>query len=497
MDSIIDAINNVLWSMPVVYLILAFGLLFSVLTRFCQLRLLPEMLTLMKENHGSAAGVSPFQSLCIAIGNRVGTGNIAGVITAIAFGGPGSVFWMWVVAFIGAASAFIESTLAQIYKVEHQGQYRGGPAFYIDKGIGSKWFARFFAVAAIISLAILLPQIQASTSAMAVESAFGINTHITGAIYTLLFGLVILGGIKGVAKASEVLVPIMAVGYLAIAFIVIIVNIQALPSVIKLIVSSAFSLDATFGGIVGSAIVWGVKRGIFSNEAGMGTASHCAGAAEASHPVQQGLLQSFSVYIDTLLVCSATAFLILTTDLYNVFAPNGDYLVQHIVNVDTGPIFAQKAVDSIFPGFGSIFIAFSLLFFTFTSIIAYFYIAETNLAYLTKGKTFNLGAKILKGLMIISTFYGATIPASKAWAISDLGIGVMVWINFIAILILVKPALIALKDYERQRKQGTALIFNPQRLGIKNADYWEQQHKEQNVKTTAEVEENGTRYYMV
>ncbi len=481
MDSIISALNGILWAPPIVYLILAFGLLFSILTRFCQIRLFKDMFKLMKENNGSIEGVSSFQALWISVGSRVGTGNIAGVITAIALGGPGAVFWMWVVAFIGSASAFIESTLSQIYKVKHLGQYRGGPAFYIEKGIGSKWFARLFAVAAIVALAILLPQIQSSTSAMAVENAFGINPYVTGVIYSILLGFVILGGVKRIAKTSQVVVPFMAFGYIVVTLVVLIINIQAFPGVIKLIFSSAFSLNSTFGGIVGSAISWGVKRGIYSNEAGMGTAAHHAGAAEVSHPVKQGLIQSFSVYIDTLLVCTGTAFLVLSTGMYNIFAEDGSFIINNLKNVEMGPGYAQSAIDSVFPGLGTVFLAISLLFFTFTSVIAFFYIAETNFAYLFRGKKFNSGVKILKGVIIISTFYGSTITASKAWAIGDVGMGLIIWINFIAILMLAKPAIIALKDYENQRKQGVNPIFNPVALGIKNADYWEEKVRDQKV----------------
>ncbi|MFM2480926.1 alanine/glycine:cation symporter family protein [Celerinatantimonas sp. YJH-8] len=472
MDTIISSLNGILWAPPIVYLILAFGLLFSILTKFCQIRLFKEMFKLIKESDASKAGVSPFQALWISVGSRVGTGNIAGVITAIALGGPGAVFWMWVVAFIGAASAFIESTLSQIYKVKHAGQYRGGPAFYIEKGIGSKWFARLFAVAAIIALAILLPQIQSSTSAIAVESAFGVNPYLTGGIYALLLGFVILGGVKRIAKTSQVIVPFMAFGYIAITLTVLAVNYDAIPSVLQLIFSSAFGLDSTFGGIIGSAIAWGVKRGIYSNEAGMGTAAHHAGAAEVSHPVKQGLIQAFSVYIDTLLVCSGTAFLVLSTGMYNIFAKDGSYLVNHVPDVKMGPAYAQSAIDSVYPGFGSAFLAISLLFFTFTSVIAFFYIAETNLAFLIRDQKFSLGNKILKVVIIVSTFYGATISTSEAWAIGDVGMGLIIWINFIAILILAKPAVIALKDYESQRKQGLNPVFHPSKLGIKNADCW-------------------------
>ena len=388
---------------------------------------------------------------------------------------------MWMIAFIGASSAFVESTLAQIYKVKKDGVYRGGPAYYIEKGIGWKWFAVLFAGAAIIAMAILMPGVQSNAIAGSFKEAFNIPTYITGALIVLLLGFIILGGIKRIAQTAQLIVPFMAIGYILVSLIVIAFNITEVPGVISLIVTSAFGADSVFGGLLGSAIAWGVKRGVYSNEAGQGTGAHPAAAAEVSHPAKQGLVQAFSVYIDTLFVCSATAFMILFTGMYNVTAEDEQSLIVNNLG-DTAEInesrpFTQMAVDQVLPGFGSGFVAVSLFFFAFTTIMAYYYIAETNIAYLLKQRKGKIPIFILKIVILAATFYGSIKTANMAWALGDIGLGIMVWLNIIAIVILAKPALVALKDYERQKKEGKDPVFNPKELGIKNADYWEQEDK--------------------
>ncbi|MGM0875970.1 MAG: alanine/glycine:cation symporter family protein [Bacillota bacterium] len=477
MEQFVTSLNGILWSTPVIYILLGVGLLFSILTRFLQVRHVKEMVTLMFQGKSSEAGVSSFQALSIALSGRVGTGNIAGVATAIAFGGPGAVFWMWTIAFIGASSAFIESTLAQIYKVKQDGQYRGGPAYYIEKGIGWKWFAVLFAFAALIAMAILMPGVQSNSIALGVENAFGVPKYITGMAIVLLLAFIIFGGVKRIANAAQIIVPFMALGYIILSVVIVLMNIQELPRVISLIFRSAFALDSAFGGLIGMAISWGVKRGVYSNEAGQGTGAHPAAAAEVSHPAKQGLVQAFSVYIDTLFVCSATAFMILFTGMYNTEAPDGSFIVNNLEGVEAGPGYTQAAIDSLLPGFGAGFVAVALFFFAFTTIMAYYYIAETNIAYLIRGKNSKLPMFILKFVILAATFYGAVKTASLAWALGDVGLGIMVWLNVIAILLLAKPALLALKDYEQQKKQGIDPVFNPKSLGIKNADFWETEYK--------------------
>ncbi|WP_019243899.1 MULTISPECIES: alanine/glycine:cation symporter family protein [Bacillus] len=477
MENFAVHMNEILWHKYFIYTILGVGLLFSLLTRFLQIRHIKEMFTLMFKGKSSDAGVSSFQALSIALAGRVGTGNIAGVATAIAFGGPGAVFWMWVIAFIGSSSAFIESTLAQIYKVKQDGQYRGGPAYYIEKGIGIKWFAYLFAIAALIAMAILMPGVQSNAIASSIDNAFDVNPTITGILVAALLAFIIFGGVKRIAHVAQLIVPFMALAYILLSIVIIVMNISEVPAVFALIFKSAFALDSAFGGIVGMAIAWGVKRGIYSNEAGQGTGAHPAAAAEVSHPVKQGLVQAASVYIDTLLVCSATAFIILFTGMYNTQAPDETYIVQNVGDVEPGPAYTQSAIDTVIPGYGSAFVAIALFFFAFTTIMAYYYIAETNVAYLTRGKKNGLAMLVLKFVIIGATFYGSVKTAEAAWALGDTGLGLMVWLNVLAILILVKPALIALKDYERQKKQGLDPVFNPKALGIKNADFWENEYQ--------------------
>lgn len=495
LENFVAVANSIIWSDVLIYLLLLVGIYFSLRMRFFQVRLFKEMIRLMFQSKGSLAGISSFQALAVSLSGRVGTGNIAGVATAIFLGGPGAVFWMWLVAFLGAGSAFVESTLAQIYKRNERGQYRGGPAFYIESGIKNKSigkiYAIVFALATILATGFLLPGVQANSIASAVNNAFALSHMWTGIILAVLLGLIIFGGIKTIARVAEYVVPFMAVAYVLMAIIVVIINITEIPTVLNLIFSSAFGMNATFGGIVGAMISMGVKRGVYSNEAGQGTGPHPAAAAEVSHPVNQGLVQAFSVYIDTLFVCSATAFMILSTGMYNVkgdgdelIVNNGVYYIQDgVQHVDGSAMYTQAAVDKAFSGqeefdinyigVGSYTVAIALFFFAFTTLMAYYYIAETNVAYLTHRRGGPLLMFILKVGMLIAVYVGCVKTARLAWDLGDLGVGLMAWLNIIAILILQKPAIDALKDYEKQKKERQEPVFDPKTLNIKNADFWE------------------------
>lgn len=478
MESIIIAINDIVWSDALIVLCLGAGIYFSVVTRFLQIRYLKEMVRLLFDGSSSANGVSSFQAFTIAIAGRVGTGNIAGVATAIAMGGPGAIFWMWIIAFLGASSAFIEATLGQIFKQVNNDQYRGGPAYYIEKGLGIKWYAILFAFATMISTALFLPGVQSNSIATSINSAFNIPVGITGAVVTVFLALVIFGGVKRIGKVAEIVIPIMAGAYVLMSVIIIILNLSEVPEVFGLIFRSAFGFEPAFSGIIGMAISWGVKRGIYSNEAGQGTAPHAASAAEVSHPAKQGLVQAFSVYVDTLFVCTATALMILFTGQYNVSNATGGFIVENLPGTPFGPEYTQFAIDTHFPSFGSGFVAIALLFFAFTTIMAYYYIAETNLSYLNKEgiQTWKLWG--LRALILFATFYGSIKTAEMAWTMGDIGVGIMAWLNVIAIILLRKPAMLALKDYQSQKKQGKDPVFNPKKLGIKNADFWETRLKD-------------------
>ncbi|MED3622855.1 alanine:cation symporter family protein [Bacillus thermocopriae] len=472
-EQLVTSINGVLWSAPLVIFIVAVGVYFSIRTRFLQIRHIKEMVRLVFSGKSSNEGVSSFQALAMSLSGRIGVGNIAGTATGIAFGGPGSVFWMWVITFIGSSAAFVESTLAQIYKEKQDGEYRGGPAFYIEKGLGWKWFGVIFAIATLLAMAVLMPGIQANSIAEGMKNAFGINNSITGLVVILLMGLIIFGGVKRIARVAELVVPFMALGYLLLALTIIAINFERIPEVFGLIFKSAFGAEEMFGGILGSTIMWGVKRGLYANEAGQGTGAHPAAAAEVSHPAKQGLVQSFSIYLDVFLVVTSTALMILFTNSYNtVNEKTGEFLVENLKGVESGPAYTQAAVDTIIPGFGSAFVAIALFFFAFTTIFAYYYIAETNLAYLVKGKNRKPAMFLLKLILLGSVFYGAVKTAELAWAMGDIGLGIMVWLNLIAIVLLFKPANIALKDYEEQLKKGLDPEFNSTKLGIKNADFW-------------------------
>lgn len=487
-EKTVSAINNFLWSPLMIVFCVVVGLYFSIRMKFLQIRYVKEMVRLLFSGKSSDEGVSSFQALSLALSGRIGVGNISGTATAIAFGGPGAVFWMWMIAFVGSASAFVESTLAQIFKEKHQGQYRGGPAYYIEKGLGLKWYAVIFSVATLIAMAVLMPGVQSNSIAVSINNAFGIDTTLTGVVIIAIIGLIIFGGIKRIVNVAQVVVPFMALAYILVAVMIILINIEKLPDVFSLIFSSAFGADSMFGGIIGSAIAWGVKRGLYASEAGQGTGAHSAAAAEVSHPAKQGLVQAFSIYLDVFLVCTATAFIILFTGAYNTIdEKTGDYIVQNISGVEEGPGYTQAAVDTILPGFGSEFIAIALFFFAFTTIMAYYYIAETNLAYLLRGRYSPLASNFLKVILLAATFYGAVKKAALAWTMGDIGLGIMVWLNLIAILLLSKPAFIAFKDYEQQKRQGLDPIFNSTKLGIKGADFWangyaQQQGKNDNSK---------------
>ncbi|GAB2879253.1 alanine/glycine:cation symporter family protein [Uliginosibacterium flavum] len=472
MESIINQINDIIWSPALVFLCLGVGLYFSIRTRFMQVRHIGEMFRLMFDGKGSDAGVSSFQALAMSLSGRVGTGNIAGVAAAIAYGGPGAVFWMWMTAFLGAATAYIESTLSQIYKEQNDGLYRGGPAYYIEKGLGWKKYAWVFAIATIISMGFLLPGVQANSIAAGLQNSLGIAPEVSAAIIVVLLGLIIFGGVKRIARFAEIVVPFMALGYILVAGVVIGLNIEKLPGVMHLIISSAFGADAVFGAMLGAAIQWGVKRGVFSNEAGQGSGPHPAAAAEVTHPAKQGIVQAFSVYVDTLFVCSATAFMLLITGLYNVKGVNGDMLVNALPGVSVGPAFTQAAVESVLPGFGSIFVAGALFFFAFTTIVAYYYIAETNVAYINRkvGRPWLVFA--LKVASLAACLYGAVRSADLAWTLGDIGVGVMAWLNIVAILFLQKPALDSLKDYEAQQAKGLDPAFLTTKTDLPNADLW-------------------------
>ncbi|TQL67029.1 AGCS family alanine or glycine:cation symporter [Nocardioides albertanoniae] len=500
MTDVLGAISAVVWSDWLVYLCLAVGVFFSVRSRFLQVRHFPEMLRLLARGQKSPSGVSSFQALAMSLAGRVGTGNIAGVATAIAFGGPGAMFWMWAVAFLGASTSFVESTLGQVYKTRDPltGEYRGGPAYYFSRAFAHTRAGRYFtiygfifAAVTVLACGVLLPGVQANSMSAAMTNAWGVPDWGVALATVVVLAFVVVGGVKRIASFATLVVPFMAVAYVLVAMVVVVVNADRLPAVLSDVFSSAFGLHSTFGAVLGMAVMWGVKRGVYSNEAGQGTGPHAAAAAEVSHPAKQGLVQAFAVYVDTLFVCSATGFLMLSTGAYRVFeggSESGGVLADGgrlPAGTEVGPAYTQTAFDTVFPGIGASFIAISLLFFCFTTMVAYYYMAETNLRFLVgRFATVPLGGRrgvslgrvvtlLLQVLILAASAYGCVSTASDAWTLGDIGVALMAWLNIIGILVLQQPAFAALRDYERQKKQGLDPVFDPRALGITGATFWE------------------------
>lgn len=487
MENFIHSLNDLIWSPPLVGLCLLAGLFFSLRSRFVQLRMIPEMWRLLFQRKEGEIGLSSFQALTLTLAGRVGTGNIAGVATAICYGGPGALFWMWTVAFLGASSAFVESTLGQIYKEKIEGQYRGGPAFYIEKGLRSKVYAWAFAIVTILASTIFCPGVQSNTIAAAWEEAFNLDATVSAAIISSILCFVIFGGLKRIAQFTSIVVPFMAQAYICVALIIVGVNWQQIPDVFHLILSSAFGTDPILGGLLGSAISWGVKRGIYSNEAGQGTGPHGSSAAAVSHPAKQGLVQAFSVYIDTLFVCSATGFMILMTGTYNIVGADGTMIYEGLKGVEAGPVYTQAAIDQLMPGWGDPFIAVTIFFFAFTTILGYYYMAETNCAYLNRYIRRPFIMTVLKVIFLGTVAFGTLKASTLIWTMADIGVGTMAWLNLIAILLLQGPAFKALRDYERQRSLGLNPVFHPEPLGIRDADYWVGERAEKNLVVESEA----------
>jgi AGCS family alanine or glycine:cation symporter len=409
-----------------------------------------------KDKTKEKKGVSSFEAFCIALSGRVGTGNIVGVATAIALGGPGAIFWMWVIAFLGASTAFVESTLAQLYNFEHEDGFRGGPACYIDKGLRSKWLAVVFALFTIIGCGLMLTTVQANGMSSAASNSLGVKPLVSGLFLAFLIGLVVIGGIKRISKVASIVTPFMAVAYIVIALVVLAFNWRAIPGLLSMIVTNAFGINPVCGGILGSTIMMGVKRGLFSNEAGQGTGAIPSASADVKHPAEQGLVQAFSVYVDTLLVCTATALMILSAGTYNILGPDSSMLVANSPELGANYVgFTQAAIDTVLGGFGSIFISIALAFFVFTTIMAYYFYSESSIIYLCSlnGKcsqrTEMLLIRVLQVAQLTAIVFGAVKEANLVWTLGDIGVGIMAWVNVVAIILLSPKAIGALKEYER------------------------------------------------
>ena len=438
----IASINDLLWTYILIIMLLGCAVWFSIRTRFVQFHMLKEMIRLLgnstSKTQGTSHHVSSFQAFTISLASRVGTGNLAGVATAISIGGPGAVFWMWIIALLGASSAFVESTLAQLYKVRGKDSFIGGPAYYMKKGLKQPWMGIVFAILIIFTFAFSFNTVQSNTICAAFEQAFQVDNTIMGIILTCLTVLIIFGGIHRIAKVSSIIVPLMALGYILLAFTIVLMNITRLPEVIEIIIANAFGWEQALGGGIGIALMQGIKRGLFSNEAGMGSAPNVAATADVSHPVKQGLIQTLGVFTDTLIICTCTAFIILFSGMYANSETNGIQLTQ-------------MALDNEIGSGGTFFVAIAILFFAFSSIIGNYFYGEANLRYITENKKIILLFRILSGSMVM---FGALASLDLVWGIADICMGLMAIFNLIAITLLGKYAFRLLDDYRSQKRNG-------------------------------------------
>lgn len=458
-SGMVDYLNNILWSYLLIIVLIGAGIYFTLRNKFVQFRMLKEMVILLKEGVGETKhGISSFQAFCISTASRVGTGNLAGVALAVAAGGPGAVFWMWLISLLGAASAFVESTLAQVYKERNGKAFRGGPAYYIEKALHYKWLGLVFAVLISITYGLVFNSVQANTISMAFHKAFGLNTSYIAIILFVLTGVIIFGGVHRIASITEKIVPLMAIIYVTLIIVILGLNITKLPGIFVMIVKDAFGAKQFVGGALGAAIMQGIKRGLFSNEAGMGSAPNAAATAHVSHPVKQGLVQTLSVFTDTLVVCSATAFLILISGVNNTSGASGIELTQDALTSQIGSI-------------GGPFIAVCIFLFAFSSLIGNYYYGEANIQFMAPGKKMYLNLYRLSVLFMIG--FGSVAEFKFVWNLADLFMAFMTLINIYAIVRLGKIATRCLNDYIKQKKAGKDPVFKAIDIGLtENVECW-------------------------
>ncbi|MFT5790638.1 MAG: AGCS family alanine or glycine:cation symporter [Shewanella sp.] len=461
-ESAVNAVNGLLWGSLLIYVLVAAGVLFTFRLGFIQFRLFGHGVKLVIKGREKVDGISSFQVFCTSMAARVGTGNMAGVAVAITVGGAGAIFWMWLIALLGMATAFIESTLAQVYKVkDSEGQYRGGPAYYMEKGLGKRWMGTLFSILLIIAFGFAFNAAQANTMTDALNNAFGMDKTIVGLVIVMASAYVICGGLKKVARASELIVPVMAVAYLGIALVVLVLNIEQVPAALTLIVKSAFGWEEAAGGAMG-AMMAGIARGLFSNEAGMGSAANIAASAtpNPNHPASQGFVQMIGVFVDTIVICTASAAIIL---LSGVLDNPGE---------QKGIGLLQLALTNELGGWSAYFIAFAIILFCFSSIIANYSYAENNIMFLSKSKKV---LYVFRGLVLAMVMTGSVASLQLVWNFADVSMGLMALVNISAIVMLSKVAFAVVKDYERQIKTGVSPTFDvsqfPEIKGVETGEW--------------------------
>jgi len=451
---LINLMNDLLWGSILVYLLVGVGIYFTVRLGFIQFRHFGHMFSVLKNSRkADSAGISSFQALCTSLAARVGTGNMAGVAVALTAGGPGAIFWMWLIAMLGMATSFAESTLAQLYKTrDNDGNYRGGPAYYMEKGLGMRWMGVLFSIFLIIAFGLVFNAVQANAIASAMNTAFDFERSYTGVGIVIISAFVIFGGIRKIARTAEIIVPIMALAYLAIALFIMFANIERVPEVIALIFKSAFGLqEAAAGGLgyaIAQAMINGIKRGLFSNEAGMGSAPNAAASATPypPHPASQGYVQMLGVFMDTIVICSATVAIILMSGEY---VPHGEV---------TGIELTQRALTAQVGSWGGIFVAVAIFFFAFTSIIANYSYAETNLIFLEHNN--KKGLVLFRIIVLGMVMFGSLATLPTVWALADVSMGLMAIVNLVAIILLSGIVIKLAKDYNRQLDAGKVPTFD-------------------------------------
>lgn len=444
LNIMVNFLNDILWGYVLIIMLLFVGTYFTLKTRFVQIRYFVQMIKILGDSVGHKGGVSSFKAFCISTASRVGTGNLAGVAIAIASGGPGAIFWMWLIAIIGGASSFVESTLAQIYKVKDGDAFRGGPAYYMEKALNKRWMGVAFSILISITFGLIFNSVQSNTISLAFHEAFKLDRTIIGVILAVATGAIIFGGVQRIANFSAAVVPVMATLYIMVSLYVIVTNIGMVPEIFTDIIENAFGIRQAVGGGIGATIMTGVKRGLFSNEAGMGSAPNAAAAAETSHPVKQGFVQTLGVFTDTILICSCTAFMVLISGAHKTEGLTGIQLTQNALSSQVG-------------GWGNVFIAICILLFAFSSIIGNYYYGETNIEFLTPNKAWlNLYRAGVVGMVM----FGSIGELALVWNMADLFMGLMAVLNLIAIFLLGKVAFEALSDYSAQKENGMDPSFN-------------------------------------
>ena len=470
LNNLVGITNEFLWSKVLIIMLIVLGIYFTFRTNFVQFRFFGEMFRLLGDGakgEKKEGAVSSFQAFCISTASRVGTGNIAGIAMAVVAGGPGSVFWMWLIALIGSASSFVESTLAQIFKIKDGEGFRGGPAYYMEQGLKNRTMGIVFSILITICFGFIFNAVQSNTITAAFNNAFGMDRLVLGLILATLTGIIIFGGVHRVAKVSEVIVPIFAVLYILVSLFVVVINIGEIPGIIKTIFESAFGLREMAVGSMSGMILVGIKRGLFSNEAGMGSAPNAAATADVTHPVKQGLIQTLGVFTDTIVICSCTAFMILLYSDYATAGLEGIELTQAALSSQIGPI-------------GNIFIAVCILLFAFSSIVGNYYYGESNIGFMSNNKTI---LNVFRAMVVGMVLFGSVAKVQLVWDLADVFMGLMAIINLIAIALLGKYAFVVLKDYTEQKKAGIKdpVLIASNIKGLENVECWQEEKEEKDI----------------